>query len=274
MGFADDLFEDKDYYRAITEYKRFIYLFPESPLKLNAEYKIGLSYFKGERYEDAAEIFHGLYTLGEKGGIAKKSLFKLGEVYFEDGRFEKSSNTYERFLKEYPDVQEADNARFKLGFSYMFANEYDLAGDSFQAITSDSPFYSMSSGASGDMAELIAFEEKSPYVAGGLAAVLPGAGHVYCGRYQDGATAFLLTGLFVWGTVEMFEDDHYAAGGVLGFFSLMWYSGNIYSAVNSAHKYNRDGRSDILNKINSKYNISYGYGPETKANYLVLNMRF
>ena len=90
---------------------------------------------------------------------------------------------------------------------------------------------------------------KSPSTAGVLAAVLPGSGHVYCDRYKDGVVAFLLNGLFIWATLEAFDNDQEVLGGILGFLELGWYSGNIYSAVNTAHKYNRSLKNDYLKNL-------------------------
>jgi hypothetical protein len=91
--------------------------------------------------------------------------------------------------------------------------------------------------------------QKSPGMAGVLAAVLPGAGHLYCERYRDAAIAFLLNGAFIWGIVESFEHDNYVVGGILTFFELGWYSGNIYSAVASAHKYNRKMKQEYIDHL-------------------------
>ena len=57
----------------------------------------------------------------------------------------------------------------------------------------------------------------------------------------------------VWGTSA---KDVYAAGGFLAFFSLNYYSGNIFGALNGAHKYNRKVRNAYLEGFREKYNLS------------------
>ena len=47
LAFADHLYESRDYYRAITEYTRFIFLFPSDPLVKIARLKIAYAYQKG-----------------------------------------------------------------------------------------------------------------------------------------------------------------------------------------------------------------------------------
>ena len=76
------------------------------------------------------------------------------------------------------------------------------------------------------LAERDHLPKKTPGTAGILAAVIPGAGHLYTERQQDALVAFLLNGAFIWGAVELFRHDNYVAGGILTFFEFGWYGGN------------------------------------------------
>jgi hypothetical protein len=95
---------------------------------------------------------------------------------------------------------------------------------------------------------------KDPTTAGALS-VVPGLGHLYCERYKDGLVAFLLNGLFIAATVEAFHDNQNALGGILGFVELGFYSGTIYSAVNSAHKHNRKLKDDFLQGLTDSVDL-------------------
>ena len=55
---------------------------------------------------------------------------------------------------------------------------------------------------------------------------------------RDAALAFAFTGAFAWATVEAFNRDHDELGVALGLVTLAFYAGNIFSAVNVAHKFN------------------------------------
>ena len=76
--------------------------------------------------------------------------------------------------------------------------------------------------------------------------VIPGAGHHYCERYRDALIAFLLNGAMIYAAYEAFDHDNEGLGGLITFFEIGLYSGNIYSAVNSAHKYNRKQKRDFF----------------------------
>jgi hypothetical protein len=111
-------------------------------------------------------------------------------------------------------------------------------------------------------------------VAAGVLAVLPGAGHLYTERYRDAAIAMALNGAFIWGMVEAFERKNYVVGGILTFFELGWYSGNIYSAVSSAYKYNRNKNKEYIEHLEREGNFSLGFSSLGKTPVLSLRYVF
>ncbi len=85
--------------------------------------------------------------------------------------------------------------------------------------------------------------QKSPALAGSLSALLPGAGQAYCGRWRDASIALLVNALLVGTAVEAYDHDRPWLGTTTAVFGAGWYLGNIYSAVNSAHKHNETRRA-------------------------------
>jgi TM2 domain-containing membrane protein YozV len=116
--------------------------------------------------------------------------------------------------------------------------------------------------------------KKSPATAGTLAAIIPGAGHLYTERPRDALVAFLLNGAFIWGAIELFRHDNYVAGGIVTFFEIGWYTGNIYSAVSSAHKYNKKKREDFLERLKEIISLSFHHDQKTASNYLIFSLKF
>jgi tetratricopeptide (TPR) repeat protein len=181
--------------------------------------------------------------------LGGKALFLVGESYYRQGVYEEATLYFRKVHETYAQPELRDAALYRLGWSHMQSLQWQEAGDVFRGVDRMSPLY-----ASAQELAIKSFEGerlpyKSPSAAGVLAAVLPGSGHVYCERYKDGVVAFLLNGLFIWATIEAFENDHEVLGGVLAFLELGWYSGNIYSAVNSAHKHNRALKNDYLKSL-------------------------
>ncbi|MBA4394939.1 MAG: hypothetical protein C0407_15410, partial [Desulfobacca sp.] len=114
---------------------------------------------------------------------------------------------------------------------------------------------------------------KSPIIAGTLATLLPGAGHWYLDRPQDGLIAFSMNGLFTWAAVSSFQQGNNGLGVLLSFIELAWYSGNIYSAINTAHKVNRKQETDFLESYGIRFGL-FSSTPSSPGLFMVLNRVF
>jgi len=118
-------------------------------------------------------------------------------------------------------------------------------------------------------------KRKNPTTAG-LLSIIPGAGHLYCERKRDAFISFFLNGAMIYAAYEAFDHDLDVLGGIITFFELGFYSGNIYSAVSSTHKYNRDEKNKFLDylKKNAKISISSGIPNQSKSILLLCKFSF
>lgn len=273
LSFADHLFDEGDYYRAITEYERFLFTFPRHSLAKKAEYQIAMSYFKGEKYSQALERFRAMAEEypSEETGI--KSLYMLAETYYQKKDYNQAIDAFEKFLASYPNDPQADAARIKKGWCYLRQGNWREASEEFRKLPPDSPLHAQGQELAGESEKYPGIEKKSPYLAGGLSAVLPGAGQLYIGRKTDAAAAFLLNGAFIWATAESYHNRNYVTSGILLFFESGWYLGNIYNAISSAHKYNRQSEDKFMENLQGQYGISL-FRNEQGKNMLAFTMRF
>jgi tetratricopeptide (TPR) repeat protein len=179
--------------------------------------------------------------------LAVESYFKISTSY---ARLQKHGNALgvlDELLWTHPDGDVKDEIYYRKGWVLLELDRWDDARQSFGMIRSQSenryglqelweemnkPFPPM----------------KNPGVAGALALV-PGAGHLYCERYQDALISFVINGAMILAAWEAFDNDNEALGGLLTVFEIGFYSANIYSAANSAHKYNRKQKQDFLENL-------------------------
>lgn len=273
LAFADHLYDKGDYYRAITEYERFIFYYPGHALSNQAKFQIGMCYLKGERFSQAVQRFRAVSNEYPNEEIGRKALFMLAEAYYQKKDYSLAIDTLLRFLDAYPKDSRADAARIKLGWAYLARGDWRQAQEAFRMLPQDSPFHSEAAGLAEETGRYPDIPRKSPYIAGGLSAVLPGAGQLYVGRPMDAAASFLLNGLFIWATVDAFNKDNNVTGGILLFFESGWYLGNVYNAVSSAHKYNRMAEQDFLEKLQGRYTLSFMHD-ESGAKFVSISFRF
>ncbi len=272
--FADRLFEEQNFFRAITEYKRFIFFYPESRSKCEKAYfKIGMSYQGAQRYEEAIVAFRLFLEKYPDSSLSSDARYHMGIA-------EKSLKRFDDALSTFQDIIDSDygeyrnKAIYQRGLILVDMGEWGRAREAFLYIPGESSLYPGASVFSQGLDNIDNIPHKSPTVAGTLAAILPGAGHVYTERPRDALVAFLLNGAFILAAVELFNDDNYIAGGIVTFFELGWYTGNIYSAVSSAHKYNKRSENDFIRGLRERSSMSFRYDPDNSDTYLVFNVRF
>jgi TM2 domain-containing membrane protein YozV len=98
-------------------------------------------------------------------------------------------------------------------------------------------------------------------LAGIFSGLLPGSGQLYNGRLGDALLAFFLNSLFIVGAIEAIHSDAPAIAGFLSFFEAGWYAGNVYAAINGAHKYNRHTAETFLGNLANRFHLVL---PETR----------
>lgn len=257
LSFADHLFEQGDYYRAITEYERLIFFHPGHPLAKAAKFQIALSYSRGDKFSQAIQRFRALSEEYPDDETGRRALYMLGETYYQKKDYTQAIDVLERFLTTYPGDTRSDAAVIRIGWSYLRQGNWQQASEEFQKVPEGSAVRPQAEGLATDATAYPAIPRKSPALAAGLSAVLPGAGQLYVGRPSDAAVSFVLNGLFIWATVEAFRHDNNVTGGILLFFESGWYLGNVYNASSSAHKYNRRAEQDFLDRLSNQYSLTY-----------------
>lgn len=228
LSFARTLLQGGDSFRAATEYQRFLHHFPDHPESLTAREGLGRAFATAGRFEEAAEVFRGLLRAAP-GSTPPPARWLFGAALYQGGRYPEAVAA---LLGDPGGERDASVA---------------LLGT--LAHLRDDPGGPLPAGGLPDLAA--AYRElpsKSPPLAGTLSAVLPGAGHLYCGRPRDAMVSLVLNGVFLWGTYAAVQQEQWALAGILGFFELGWYSGNIVSSVNAAHKWNRREQGRFLRK--------------------------
>jgi T7SS, ESX-1 secretion system protein EccA1, N-terminal domain len=240
LGFADALFNAGDYFRAITEYKRFLFLYPTEARAGRVQLQVGLSYQRGQQWDDARQTFERIAEQHSDAAVRAEAAYRVGETSFQQGRYAQAIADLRPVAERYGPTSVGERARYLLGWSYLRTRQWPKASQTFEAIATTSPLFPSSRALAEAAREGEQLPRKSPALAGLLSAVIPGTGHFYTGRWRDGTIALLLNGAFLAAGIEAVSAGNEAAAGVLLFFEAAWYSGTIYGAVNAAHKYNRD----------------------------------
>lgn len=226
--YAERLFGEGEYYRAITEYKRLAHFFPGGRLARAARLRIGEAYLNGGEAGAAADHFSRLLKDSAMAPY-RGELFYLRGL----GRLEQDAHL------PYP-LREGRIALALADFRAIPDNGFRPPGLGRFVAALEEPD---------------GVPSKSPWLAAGLSAVLPGTGSFYVGRYGEGALALTVNALFLHATWKAFRDDDDDLGAVLAVGALAFYGGAIYAAANGAHKFNSRARAAYLNRQRTRFGI-------------------
>jgi hypothetical protein len=254
LAFADHLFLDGDWYRSITEYRRYLFLVKGKGQQApRAALAIGEALLRGEQWDAAGRQLDGVATRAGDIDLRRTALYAAGRAYLLDGRPEFAKPRF-RLLAEDAGAPAALRAEstWMLAWGHFDAGELGLATENFQRLVAAGGAHAEDAKGA---AEAIAHEEdvelKNPLLAGTLS-LIPGLGHFYLGQWAVGVTSLVWNTLFIIATVGAWLTGQWGTAIVLTVFELGWYGGGIFGAVAGAYRHNRDAvknwREDVLSR--------------------------
>ncbi len=257
FNFAEYYFSNKDYLMAVAEYNRFIYFFPEDQRVETAMYRIGMSYYLGRHFKEAVNSFMAVIDRYVDTELSIKSYFMISEAHVNLNTFGPAIINLNNLITITHDEDVKDEAYYRIGWICIETASWEKARLYFSRISAKNKDKYRLERLNAELNKERSIPQKKPDLAGFLS-IIPGAGYLYCERYQDALIAFLLNGGLILAAYKSFDNDNNALGGVIAFVEFGFYAGNIYGAVASAHKYNRKKTGQFIEKLknNAKINLS------------------
>lgn len=268
FGLAKSLQEQKEFLDAIVEYRRFAYFFPDDDRIAQTRFNIGQCYYELKNYSKAILSFEEIAPIvGKSHKLAVQSVFKMSECFQKLNDPGKALNLLMDLTQSTFDIQVKDEALYQIGMIYLENASWDNTQQALSHISKPNQERFHVSQTLDGLEETNEIPRKSPFLAGALSAVVPGAGHMYNERYKDALIAFVLNTALIFAAYESFDNDMYAVGGLITLFELGFYSGNIYSAVNGAYKFNRKSEQDFIQRIKQQFKVNLYYSePQNSFN--------
>lgn len=219
--------KDMDFYRALTCFKRALFLIPRThERRLEIEYEIFFAYYAANKYQDAVEAFENSRLLNATESFPLIDLLiALYDSYIKVDLPERAGRIL--MLLETMEANVANN--LKLETSVIDA---DFPGIINAAANSPS------NEAIAEFLTVYYTEAKSVSKAKILNAVLPGAGYYYVGQKKSALTSFLINSLFIAAAYQLYDRGYIAGGVIVTSLELGWYFGGINGAGLEAKQYN------------------------------------
>jgi hypothetical protein len=234
---------DFDLFRAITGFKRALWLLPPDlpERRLEIEYDIALAYFLGEKFIEVAYAVESceLVCIDETFPAFGDLLLILYESYVQIGK------------KEYADhilqlIEQTDPLHARKLSLLSAVKKADLEALCNLAKADSERAYLEH--------VVLGYQKgaKSIRKAQVLNAFFPGAGYWYVGLYSTAITALVINSLFIAAAAQFFVRGNTAAGIITLSFEGGWYFGGIAGAGYAAKQYNEHLYCTFAHKISQR----------------------
>jgi TolA-binding protein/TM2 domain-containing membrane protein YozV len=249
---ADVFMEEGENFRAITEYKKFLILFPDSEKADYALFKTGMAYYRGEEYEPSVKSFSILREKYRTSRYLPEASYYEGLSYWKIKDREKARSAFDTLSEVFPQSEFAPLALVAGSLLALEEENVSVSMNRLERVTDRYPEYSGSKSVKEAMTLIDQYPrlpQKSRTLAGVMSAILPGSGYIYADRVGDGITALIINGLFIVGTITAIYGENYAVAAIVGGIGVPFYVGNIYGSANAAKKWNLGVKRDLRNKV-------------------------
>jgi tetratricopeptide (TPR) repeat protein len=253
FAFAEFNFKNSQYAVAISEYKRFIYFFPNDKRIDQAMLRTGMCQLNIKDYTDAIDTFSNIINIASDRPKAITDI--QAQAYFMKSRCYAILNdtinavaTLGDLIQRSENTDVIDKANYHIGWLYIENRSWEAAKRFFEKISNENYDKYRLDVLTNELDKAEAIKEKSPGLAGMLS-IIPGAGFLYCKRPYDALTSFLFNTALILAAYESFDNGNSALGGVISFVEAGFFAGNIYGSITSVHKYNKNASLDFINHL-------------------------
>lgn len=243
---AEKLFQEENYFDAVTELKRLLFFDHDSNYFYRANYSTGCSYKMGAKFSEALKYFTAAEKAGKTGEekyVVKTEIIKTNILA---GRTAWALKLLDEMEKSFKSEERVDEINYWRGWAYIINDEWEKASSSFAAISRDHELKRL--------ADSIEQQKYSVLFAKLSSAVIPGSGQFYTGNYLSGLISFGWNVLWGYLTINSFIEERYFDGIMTGnFLWLRFYSGSLQNAEKFAYKKNREISNAALEYLQNEY---------------------
>jgi len=264
LKYADTLFNDHQYFKAAEEYQRFIFFFPKAPNLRTAVFKAGQSFLLAREPDRAIAFFKSLAADDPLDALSVDAFFKLADCYLAMDAPSHAVVQLNNLIALSDDPNIEDRAYYRIAWINIDLTDWPRAKAALERISTNGRQRLRTDELIRALADASDIATKNPALAGTLS-IVPGGGQLYCQRYEDALIAFVVNVGLIWAAHDAFDNEQYGLGGLLSFVGFGFYAGNIYGAVNDAHKYNQAQRRRFVDQLRRQQVVDVGPPDETAA---------
>ena len=143
FDWAKQYFDDGEYKRAYSEFRKLVKKFPKSELAPDAKYFMGLSQERRRQHYKAFLTYQAVietYPLNDRLEEIVERQYLIGEVFFKRRKYDRAKQIFEQSLSNAPYSKVADVVQYKVGLCSLRMREFVYARDDFDKVVENHAF--------------------------------------------------------------------------------------------------------------------------------------
>ena len=276
-AFADSLFQEGDYLNAAHEYKRLLFLHPDTPQSDFIAFRVAASYQNAGKLKNAIRAYQLLIDTYPESSLVARCKNNIAQCHILLGNSKQGLSSLKQFLEEHTESNLAPRAHFTIGILHIDNREWIHARQVWNDVFltyPESPFAEVSNRLAQQVKEDVEnLPRRSPTVAGILSVFIPGSGQVYTRRTVDGLYAFVSVAVLGGASFYYADRGRYEVAVPIGILGAFFYGNSIYQGIQTARTFNLQHERLFRNKLQQEIRDSGLFGaipPPTDEVKLVL----
>ena len=279
-AFADSLFQEGDYLNAAHEYKRLLFLHPDTPQSDFIAFRVAASYQNAGKLKKAMRAYQLLIDTYPKSSLVVRCKNNIAQCHILLGDSQQGLSALKRFLTEHAESDLAPRAHFTIGMLHIDNGEWAQASSVWNSVFltyPESAFAKVSNRLARTVKEVDTLPHRSLTVAGMLSALVPGSGQVYAGRAVDGLYAFVSVAVLGGASFYYVDQSRYEVAIPIGILGAFFYGNSIYQGIQTARTFNGQHEKLFRNKLQQEIRDSGLFGaipPKDEVKLVLWKSRF
>jgi tetratricopeptide (TPR) repeat protein len=246
FNLAIQLYEQEEYYDAVTELKRLLFFDETDKYIYEANELIGRCYKQGAKFSDAIRYF----TFAEINSRNDEELYNTRIEIIRLNILRRTTKRAHKLLDslhvDHRFSEKDHEINYWRGWTYIFADDWENAASVFSQVDSLVELAAIT--------ENIADDMYSVSLAQTLSYIIPGSGQIYTGEYISGIMSLGWNVLLGYLTINSFIQERIFDGIVIAnFLWLRFYRGSLQNAENFAKEKNLIIGNEALNYLQHVY---------------------
>lgn len=244
FNYAKKLYDEKNYFDAITEFKRLEFFDSKKQFVYSSNYFIAQSYKAGSKFKEALRFF----VLAEMNATNSDDYYSSKILQARTNILRRTTKQAQRILDQLEHDERFINKKSEIkywrGWSFIFEDDWLNAGKELSEV--DSMLSSF--------CKMVDKEKYSVDFAKYSSYIIPGFGQFYTEEYLSGLLSLGWNVLFGYLTINAFIEDRIFDGLVIGnFLWLRFYLGNVQNAEKFAIEKNLNITNAALDFLQNKF---------------------